>query len=356
MNRLKQDDCKATMSKTSLKWYRCEIDDCDVIFAYKNSNNKHVREMHLKRFQCEIKDCEAIYSYRANLNKHVNDMHSKFVYFNSLFMNTTTSNYTSSLAAKERIHKIFEDFSLIDLHSRLDLDSNDSIINTSISKSSWIAHDYLYASFLKENSLRIMITNSSKNDQFITNRNESSKKRKTSLFNDRLSSDRIIRARLSQLISQYEVKQSRINLEQQKVIDWLSQTKKLNFEQIFETFIKRWEEIKFTHQRTCVLCSKNWRVLTLFNLINVEHLNFLLDRQTHRLTYNYSNHNISFTRVVAWFRDDHWSRTNVHLDNFLKCDSFKLMKTSHLCHQEHCIIHFYYEIVDINSNRKNCAI
>ena len=32
------------------------------------------------------------------------------------------------------------------------------------------------------------------------------------------------------------------------------------------------------------------------------------------------------------------------------------MKTSHFCHQKHCIIHFHYKFVDVNANRKNCAI
>ncbi|KAL8762038.1 MAG: hypothetical protein Q9184_001885 [Pyrenodesmia sp. 2 TL-2023] len=57
----------------------------------------------------------------------------------------------------------------------------------------------------------------------------------------------------------------------------------------------------------------------------------------------------------------HGSRVNGHaqvcvqLDNFLGCGPYQPMDASHLCHQDHCIVHVTYEAADINQDRKLCA-
>ncbi len=200
-------------------------------------------------------------------------------------------------------------------------------------------------------SVRSSSSGSSRNEESADTEDRTSRKRKRSIPNDR-----ILRAHLCQKMPNYEVKQSQRVPGQQKAIDWLSRKARQEFQQVFRAFVARWGGVEPTHQGTCVLCPEDWRSLTPTSLVE----NNILDpyrlpgRHSPRLMYQYSDHITTFTRAVAWFGGK-CPRSGIYLDNFLGCGPYKPMEASHLCHQEHCLLHVVYEPADINQDRKSCA-
>ena len=216
-------------------------------------------------------------------------------------------------------------------------------------------NNFLFEFESKQNNIsKYSISINSQNQSFCSFDDSQSIKKRKRFFQ---TIDRMLRARICSLISKYEMKISRIKFDQQKIIEWLSETTKRQFDKIYESFMKKWKNVEFIYTKTCVLCSKKWRNfssndLILLNIINV---NQLFIDEFSRLTYQYSNHVIFFARIVAWFKNESWSRSIEWINNFIKCEFFESINVSHLCHQKHCIIHSYYENVKINHERKFCA-
>ena len=355
MDQLNSDDCRAIISSTATKWFRC--DDCGATFATVNTSTQHRRNAHPRRLRCGIEDCEAAFPTSTDLNKHICEMHPEPVLPvspDSLFINSTASDDlaqpVSPPVARRRLHHVPEGFSLVDLHSRIELGPR----GRGIGSPPRSIPDDTGASLFGENTPESATPHNSETDVSACDEAGPTKKRKAS-FPNRYSNDRITRARLAESTPEYEVKQSKLHTGQQKALEWLGETSKLTFEQIFETLIGRWGGVKPTHQGSCVLVPEDWRVLSPSNLVDVDDARLFPDRQAYRLTYKYSDHCTMFTRAVAWFRGGQWPRTGVQLDNFLGCGPFKPMEASHLCHQDHCIVHLTYEAADINSERRHCA-
>jgi len=275
--------------------------------------------------------------------------------------------------------------------TRLDLDfcwpkefslpySNLSLAGTEEQPSSGLSSSFTPVSYVDRQSLSISIQRSSKdNDDLFSdlvaleanssrgsNSNSSpiaqssstsiESKRKRSIHNDR-----IFRARVLPSMPEYEVRESKVKPGQQKAIDWLSRTAKQHFDSLFETLIVRLGGVKPTHRGACVLCPEDWRSLTPSSLASSSSFkiltaNQLPARQSPRLTFQYSDHVTTFARAVAWYRSGPWPRTGVSLDNLLGGGPFTPMEASHLCHQEHCIVHVSYESAEVNQDRKNCAL
>jgi hypothetical protein len=58
------------------------------------------------------------------------------------------------------------------------------------------------------------------------------------------------------------------------------------------------------------------------------------------------------SRAAAWFGK--WPRRGVEVDNFVDSNTYQSFDGSHLCHQDNCIIHLYYEAAWINLSRIDC--
>ena len=312
-------------------------------------------------YRCEQNECGATLSRAWNLKRHNVQMHQLSI---TTFVNTTVSiakdSTWSSAAGSNATPPILEVSDKLseglvsrnlDLSARHDHSLSNEITGTSILESLKDAQNLSYTLWMKDNISKSSTMNSLRTGHSTNTQSRVNRKRKRSFH-----IDRILRARLSSLMSKYEVKQSKIKSEQQRVIDWLNRAAKQKFEQVFETLVERWGGVKSTHQGTCVLCSKDWRSLSSISLLNIVDSNQFSARQSSRLIFQYSNHVITFARSATWFRSDSWSRTGVSLDNFLECDLFKPMEVSHLCHQEHCLVHIFYETADVNQDRKTCAM
>ena len=175
-----------------------------------------------------------------------------------------------------------------------------------------------------------------------------SRKRKRSI--DR---GRTIDARLKAAVLTYPVKRSKKTPGQQRGIDWLTTSGKAHFESTLETLLAQWG-VKPRHHGTCVLLPEDWKAMDPIDLMTVFRDHKPPSSGSSRAWYAYSDHATTLTRARAWYR--RWPRTGVQLDNFLGCGPFKPMDGSHLCHQEHCIIHVVYESAAINLDRWNCCL
>lgn len=84
-----------------------------------------------------------------------------------------------------------------------------------------------------------------------------------------------------------------------------------------------------------------------------------------RLQYSYADHETSFARAVAYFRDPRWPPTSARWDRLMnnglaassgKSDSQE-WHASHLCHQGRCVLpgHIVFEPAAVNQDRKKCV-
>lgn len=153
------------------------------------------------------------------------------------------------------------------------------------------------------------------------------------------------------LMPVYEVKTSRKQMLQQRGLDWLTLEAKEKFDKKYETLLSRWG-VSREHQGTCILCPEEWRLTDPLELQErLKSKNLPIPGEP-RTWYSCSDHATSVPRALAWFPQ--WPRTGIQLDNFIGCGPFKPMDASHLCHQEHCILHLIYEPSHINLSRNAC--
>ena len=180
---------------------------------------------------------------------------------------------------------------------------------------------------------------------------DTSRKRKGSI----LAYDRIANSSRRDSMPSYAVKRSKKHPGQQQALDWLTACGKNKFDEKLAALLSQWG-VKETYQGTCVLCPQEWSSLEPIHIMDLFDAEKCPFAGSGRLTYQYSDHATSFVRAAVWFRDEHWPRKGVELDNFLGGGPFKPMDASHLCHHDACIIHTTYEPAHINQDRKNCSI
>ena len=169
---------------------------------------------------------------------------------------------------------------------------------------------------------------------------------------DPIERGRTIDARLKTAVPTYLVKRSKKTPGQQRGLDWLTNAGKAHFDGTLETLLAQWG-VKPSHQGTCVLLPEDWKAMDPIDLMTVFRDHKPPAGGSSRAWYACSDHATTLARARAWYQ--HWPRTGVQLDNFLGCGPFKPMDGSHLCHQEHCIIHIVYESAAINLDRWNCC-
>lgn len=166
--------------------------------------------------------------------------------------------------------------------------------------------------------------------------------------------DRVLRAQFAPPIPQYQVKRSRIEAGQQKAIAWLGTPAKTDYDRVYANFVGRFGGVNPSHRGTCVLCPEDLRAVDPASLVDLVDPRRLPAGNSPRLTYRYSDHTTDFARATGWFNGP-WPRTGVQLDNLIGCGLFEPMDASHLCHQEHCLVHLTYEAAHTNQDRKQCA-
>ncbi len=163
---------------------------------------------------------------------------------------------------------------------------------------------------------------------------------------------RVIDADLRADVPVYLVKRSKKILGQQRGLGWLSVEGKAHFESTLERLLAQWG-VKAKHRGTCVLIPEDWKALDPIDLMAIFDDHQLPSGGSSRAWYSYSDHATTIARAAAWYGE--WPRRGVELDNFLGCGPFKPKDGSHLCHQEHCIVHLVYESAAVNWDRRDCS-
>ena len=150
----------------------------------------------------------------------------------------------------------------------------------------------------------------------------------------------------------YEIKSFKQDLVELKTLQWLILTIQKKFYRIYETFLTRWK-ITTRYKKTCFFVSQAWKFSNSLNLMILFSCDDRFKSNSFRAWYSNVNHETLIVRVLIWYVKK--SRTNFDLDVFLKCELYKSMNASYLCHYEHCITHVCFEFSHINQNRQNCV-
>ncbi|KAL8883026.1 MAG: hypothetical protein Q9198_000064 [Flavoplaca austrocitrina] len=173
------------------------------------------------------------------------------------------------------------------------------------------------------------------------------RKRKASSFEDY---DRVVKARDRNPVPDYEVKMSK-NKKEIKCASWLLEPSKKNHDQERAMYFRRWG-VQPDHHASCILICEDWRLLYPSDLKDSFSADSCPSTELSRCSYRYDGFSTTLPRATAWYSK--WPRRGIELDNLNGTDYYKLMDASHLCHQEHCIVHITYEGADTNQDRKQC--
>ena len=141
-----------------------------------------------------------------------------------------------------------------------------------------------------------------------------------------------------------------------QAIDWLRPKAKLQFDRELEVLIVRWGGVKPTHRGTCVLCPGSWASLKPADLGDIDDPEQLPTAQSEGMVFQFSDYSTSLERAAGWFQSEHWPHSGFDLDMFVGCDiDGPVDDASHLCHQEHCMVHITFESSEIKQDRQKCA-
>ena len=167
---------------------------------------------------------------------------------------------------------------------------------------------------------------------------------------------RINRARQALPLPKYRGIESEMEPGQIQAIDWLRPKAKLQFDRELEVLIVRWGGVKPTHRGTCVLCPGSWASLKPADLGDIDDPEQLPTAQSEGMVFQFSDYSTSLERAAGWFQSEHWPHSGFDLDMFVGCDiDGPVDDASHLCHQEHCMVHITFESSEIKQDRQKCA-
>lgn len=153
-------------------------------------------------------------------------------------------------------------------------------------------------------------------------------------------------------LPQYEPRMSKTVAGQPRALDWLTEEGKVKFTEVEDAIHSQWG--RSNHYRsTCLLLCEDWRHSDPLDLMALFSPDNMPPVGSPRAKYSYKDHGVAFTRAKVWFESV--NRTAGNLDVYLNTGPFKPMDASHLCHQEHCIIHVVYEPAHINHDRSQCC-
>ncbi|KAL9042665.1 MAG: hypothetical protein Q9180_000434 [Flavoplaca navasiana] len=153
-------------------------------------------------------------------------------------------------------------------------------------------------------------------------------------------------------LPQYEPRMSKTVPGQPRALDWLTEEGKVRFTEVEDAIHSQWG--RSNHYRsTCLLLCEDWRHSDPLDLMALFSPDNMPPVGSPRAKYSYKDHGVAFTRAKVWFESV--NRTAGNLDVYLNTGPFKPMDASHLCHQEHCIIHVVYEPAHINHDRSQCC-
>ena len=333
----------SNLRRHDLKCHR----NLQITFVFCNSNAKKRKIIHiaLELFNCATDESEhqtAQYSFLCVIFSIATSRHSEDIDSSSRFRRSSTFF----------LMFVSHSFSAFSINDFARSDSTMSISTTMNSISGLVS---ISTSRLSINDNRTSNENTSCQQAIIStksiddNAHSSQEKRLNDEENKRSIKNS---AKLCQsMISIYEVKQFNRVFDQQRGLNWLTIVSKKRFIAIYEALLAQWE-ITSQHKKTCVLVSQDWRFSTSLDFATLFSSYNHSSSESSRAWYSYVDHATTLVRAVIWYVE--WSRTDLDLDIFLECDSYKSMNASHLCHQEHCIIHVIYELANVNQNRKEC--
>ena len=169
--------------------------------------------------------------------------------------------------------------------------------------------------------------------------------------------NRIHQALRREAVLLYDVTSSSKSLRQQKALDWQKRAARDYFANIYFLFLTRWDDVKSTHQRICILVSRQWSSLNSTNLSHSLSSQQLSSSLKKDLTFQYFDHATEFSKAVAWFTQEAWSARDsrgIDLNNLLDDDLWKSKNAFHRCHHRHCLIHTIFETIQMNKDRLQC--
>ncbi|KAL9022841.1 MAG: hypothetical protein Q9180_008546 [Flavoplaca navasiana] len=166
---------------------------------------------------------------------------------------------------------------------------------------------------------------------------------------------RVVRSRQAPLAPSYPIVESEKNPGQSKAIDWRRLEGKRCFDLEFAKTLVRLGGVKSNHRGTCVLGTDDFRLWGPSGILYDTRPEQLPGPHSNPMMYEYSDYRTEFVRAAAFFRSDHWPHTGFSFDNFLGVRLYRVMVASHLCHQDHCLIHVTYETVETKRDRERCA-
>ncbi|KAL8649549.1 MAG: hypothetical protein Q9226_005533 [Calogaya cf. arnoldii] len=139
--------------------------------------------------------------------------------------------------------------------------------------------------------------------------------------------------------------------DQPKALLWLYLAAKLHFFADYEALLAAWG-LTLRHSGTCLLIPEAWRFANPLHLMALFSVDSVPRPDSPRAWFSYADHATSLARAKVFF--EKLQRKGEDLDVFLGYPGLPAMDASHLCHQEHCVIHLVYEPAHINQDRNNC--
>lgn len=130
-----------------------------------------------------------------------------------------------------------------------------------------------------------------------------------------LNEGRLYASRFNPACPEYDVRQSKRFLSQQRALDWLTGAAKIAFEEARDEIFGRWG-LTAAHKGTCLLLPVDWSQADPIKLM-AHFTGFDYPIHRSRSVFAYNDHIASFIRAAVWFGQ--WPRRGVDLDMFLSC-------------------------------------
>ncbi|KAL9042298.1 MAG: hypothetical protein Q9180_000694 [Flavoplaca navasiana] len=149
----------------------------------------------------------------------------------------------------------------------------------------------------------------------------------------------------------FDCRVSRQIPDQPKALGWLYRSAQDHFFADYLALLAAWG-VTARYRGTCVLVPEAWRFANPLHLMALFSVDSVPPPGSPRAWFSHADHATSLARAKLWF--DKPNRKGGDLDIFLGYPHLPAMDASHLCHQEHCIVHLVYEPADVNQSRNDC--
>lgn len=125
-------------------------------------------------------------------------------------------------------------------------------------------------------------------------------------------------------LPQYLVKQSRASPSQQCALSWLSSRTKVRVDKSVSRLMRSWG-VGLDYEASCVLVPAKWKKRNPAQALAQTSFEECAVMESERLEIKADDHQTTFARAVAWFKDWSSPKRGIDLDNFLESGPFQRM-------------------------------